>query len=60
MCSMAFDGITSFSLSLIHGVLYMGLLFLLISFGILAWVIYTWCSGRAVPGWSSLMVSITW
>ncbi|MBQ3805646.1 MAG: hypothetical protein II844_07560 [Prevotella sp.] len=57
---MAFDGITSFSLSLIHGVLYMGLLFLLISFGILAWVIYTWCSGRAVPGWSSLMVSITW
>ena len=58
MCSLAFDGITSFSLSLIHAVLYMGLMFLLISFGILAWVIYTWCSGRAVPGWSSLMVSV--
>ena len=58
MVSLAFDGITSFSLSLIHVVLYMGLVFLLISLGILAWVLWSWCSDNAVPGWSSLMVSV--
>ena len=58
MVSLAFDGITSFSLSLIHAVLYMGLIFLLISLGILAWVLWSWYSDNAVPGWSSLMVSV--
>lgn len=58
MLSLALDGITSFSLSLIHGVLYLGLVFLLISLAILAWVVWAWYSDRTVPGWSSLMVSI--
>ena len=36
----------------------MGLVFLLISLGILAWVLWSWYSDNAVPGWSSLMVSV--
>ena len=58
MVSLAFDGITSFSSSLIHAILFMGGVFLIISIGILAWVLWAWYSDHAVPGWSSLMVSV--
>ena len=58
MVGLAFDGITSFSAKPIHFVLYLGLLFVLVSFLILVYVIWSYCSGVAVPGWTSLILSI--
>lgn len=58
MLSFAFDGITSFSVKPVHLVLYLGMLFLLISLGILIWVFYEYFQDKVVPGWSSLMLSL--
>lgn len=58
MISFAFDGITSFSVRPVHMILYLGLFFLVVAFGILIWVFCTYLYGQVVPGWSSLMVSI--
>lgn len=58
MISFAFDGITSFSVKPVHMVLYLGILFLMIAFGILTWVVYSYFLGHVVPGWSSLMLSM--
>lgn len=58
MLAFAFDGITSFSIKPVHFVLYLGLLFIFIAFGILIWVVVTYLYGSVVPGWSSLMVSM--
>ena len=58
MLSFAFDGITSFSVKPVHMVLLLGGAFICLSFCILAWVVYSLCIGRVVPGWASLMLSI--
>lgn len=58
MISFAFDGITSFSAKPVHAVLYLGLLFIIISLAILVWVAIAYVAGKAVPGWSSLMLSL--
>lgn len=58
MLAFAFDGITSFSSYLVHLVLYLGIFFILVSLCILGWIFYTYLSGHAVQGWSSLMLSI--
>lgn len=58
MLSFAFDGISSFSVKPVHMVLYMGMLFLIISLIILAWVLFEYCQDKVVPGWSSLMLSL--
>lgn len=58
MISFAFDGITSFSVKPVHFVLYLGLLFLLVSLGILGYVMYSLIFGNVVPGWSSIMLSM--
>lgn len=58
MVSFALDGITSFSVKPVHLVLYLGVLFLLISLGILCWVVYEYIQDNVVPGWSSLMLSL--
>jgi glycosyltransferase involved in cell wall biosynthesis len=58
MLSFAIDGITSFSVRPLRLIFYLGLLFLLISFGILVYVIMALCQGRGVQGWASLMLSI--
>ena len=58
MIGFAFDGITSFSVKPIHMLLYLGFLFLMISLGIMIWVLYSYFSGRVVPGWSSLILSV--
>lgn len=58
MISFAFDGITSFSVTPVHLVLYLGILFLFIAFGILCWVIYVYLFANTVPGWASLMLSM--
>ena len=58
MLSFAIDGITSFSVKPLRLIFYLGLLFLLISLGILVYVIMALCQGRGVQGWASLMLSI--
>lgn len=58
MIGLAFEGITSFSTKPIHLVLYIGLLFIMITFMILLYVGGSYCFGIAMPGWTSLILSI--
>ena len=58
MLSFAFDGITSFSVKPVHMVFYLGVAFLLVAMGILAWVIYLILNGETVRGWASTILSI--
>jgi len=58
MLSFAFDGITSFSMSLVHMVLWLGALFLLIAIGITIWVIICMIQQKTITGWTSLILSI--
>lgn len=58
MLNLAFDGITSFSMSLVHMVLWLGILFLLIAIGITVWVVLCIIQQKAILGWSSLILSI--
>jgi glycosyltransferase involved in cell wall biosynthesis len=58
MLNLALDGITSFSVKPIYYVIYMGLLFILVSLCILVYVVHAVITGTAVPGWASLILSI--
>ena len=58
MISFAFDGITSFSVKPVHMVLYFGIVFLVVAFSIFCFVMYSLFRGDAVPGWTSLMLSV--
>ena len=58
MLSFAIDGVTSFSVKPLRLIFDLGLIFLLISLGILVYVIVALCEGRGVQGWASLMLSI--
>ncbi len=58
MLNLALDGITSFSVKPIYGIIYLGLLFILICFGIGAYVVHAIVAGTAVPGWASVILSI--
>ena len=58
MLNLALDGITSFSVKPIYGIIYLGLLFILICFGIGIYVIHALVAGTAVPGWASVILSI--
>ena len=58
MLAFAMDGITSFSVKPVHFVLLLGVCFLFIALGILAYVVHAWVTGNSVPGWSSLMLSL--
>jgi glycosyltransferase involved in cell wall biosynthesis len=58
MLSFAIDGVTSFSVKPLRLIFDLGLIFLLISLVILAYVIISLCKGNGVQGWASLMLSI--
>lgn len=58
MLNLAFDGITSFSMGLVHMVLWLGILFLLIAIGITIWVLVCLIQQKTVTGWTSLILSI--
>ena len=58
MLSFAIDGVTSFSVKPLRLIFDLGMVFLLISMGILIYVIVALCQGRGVQGWASLMLSI--
>lgn len=58
MLNLALDGITSFSVKPLYNIIYLGLLFLVISFGIAIYVLRALIVGTAIPGWSSLILSV--
>lgn len=58
MLHLAIDGITSFSVIPVRFVFVLGLLFILVAFGIFIYVAISYTSNNVVPGWSSLMLSI--
>ena len=58
MLSFAIDGVTSFSVKPLRLIFDLGIIFLLISLAILAYVIVSLCKGNGVQGWASLMLSI--
>lgn len=58
MFSLALDGITSFSVKPIYGIVYLGGIFVFISILIGFYVLYALISGTAEHGWASLMLSI--
>lgn len=58
MLGFAFEGITSFSMSLVHMVLWLGILFLLIAMGISIWVATCLLLKKAITGWASLILSV--
>ena len=55
---LAVNGITAFSTRPLQMLVNMGVLFLIIAFGIGIYVIHAMIAGTAVPGWSSLILSI--
>lgn len=58
MLGLALDGITSFSVKPIYGIVYLGIIFVFISVLIGIYVLYSLISGTAEHGWASLMLSI--
>ena len=58
MLNLALDGITSFSVKPLYNIIYLGVFFLIISFCIGIYVLHALIIGTAVPGWSSLILSI--
>ncbi|MBR1546225.1 MAG: glycosyltransferase [Prevotella sp.] len=58
MLHLALDGVTSFSTRPMQIIFTMGIFFLVIALGIFLYVVHAWVAGTAVPGWSSLILSI--
>ena len=58
MLGLALDGITSFSVKPIHLIIYMGMFSILLSLLCALYVLYSYIHHNAVPGWSSLMLSL--
>ena len=58
MLNLALDGITSFSVKPLYNIIYLGITFLFISLCIGIYVLHALIAGTAVPGWSSLILSV--
>lgn len=58
MLNLALDGITSFSVKPLYNIIYLGLLFLVISLCIAIYVLRALIVDTAIPGWSSLILSV--
>lgn len=58
MLNFAIDGITSFSVKPVRMILLVGVLFLLITLGVLVYTLHSLWIGHVVPGWTSLMLSV--
>ena len=58
MLNFAIDGITSFSVKPLRLITTFGVLFILVSIGIIAYALYTHAIGHTVPGWTSLLISL--
>jgi len=58
MLSLAFDGISSFSIRPMYMIVALGVVAIAIAIAIAVYVIVSLCVGHAVAGWASLMLSI--
>ena len=58
MLALALNGITSFSERPLYAIINMGVLFIVIAFCIAIYVVHALVAGTAVPGWSSIILSI--
>jgi len=58
MFRLAFDGITSFSVTPIYCIMALGGIFVLIALAIGVYVLVSLLSGSATPGWASLILSV--
>ena len=58
MLSFALDGITSFSVRPLRYITYLGLVFILIALLAIVYGICSFVEGTAIPGWTSLLVSL--
>lgn len=58
MLSLAFNGITSFSIKLIRMISLIGVLSLVLSLGMFIYSIYRLVTGEVVSGWTSIIVSL--
>ena len=58
MISLAFDGITSFSVKPMGAIISLGILMIVISIIALGYSIFRKVRGEVVPGWTSLMLSV--
>ena len=58
MLSFAFEGITSFSIKPLHLITYLGVAFILIAIGVVAYALYEHFTGHTIDGWTSLLVSM--
>ncbi|WP_337042834.1 glycosyltransferase family 2 protein [Emticicia sp. 17c] len=58
MVKLALAGITSFSVKPLHGAIYLGFTIALASLLYLPYVLYSFFSGHAVDGWSSVIITI--
>lgn len=58
MLSFAAEGITSFSIRPLQGIVLLGLLFIQISVGVIIYAIVVYWEGETIPGWTSILVSL--
>ena len=58
LISLAFNGITSFSIHPMHMIMYLGIIFIFVAVCIVIWVLWCKLRGQAIVGWSSLIISI--
>ncbi len=58
MLAFALDGITSFSVRPLRWILGLGLVFILVALGVILYALVAYTGGRALPGWTSILVSL--
>lgn len=58
MLAFAWDGVTSFSTKPLNFIVWLGFYVCFASFGVGAWVVFTWVTGRAIAGWTSMLMPL--
>ena len=58
MLNFAIDGITSFSVKPVRMIFWIGCIFILVALCVTGWTLHSYTQHNAVPGWSSLMISV--
>lgn len=58
MLGFAIDGITSFSVRPLQCITFLGLLFIVIALAAIVYGLLSYAEGKAIPGWTSLLVSV--
>lgn len=58
MLALAVNGITNFSVTPIHFIAVLGLIFSILGFAGIVWVLLSYFLDLAIPGWSSILLCI--